>query len=128
MSVESLRKIADLVSVVYYAYTKPPFDPDASGYVPANKLLPAFDDRYTYWDRNDELVPRSGFMIVYAEDDSHSENFYVVRCSNIYTKVFEHDGIEGRWAANYPGGNSITGMFVPTHTDADGTCYIKHHF
>lgn len=123
-----LKKVRDLVAVSYYAYNKPPFETDAIAYVPENKLLDAHNDRYTYWDRNDELIPRSGFELVYPEDrDSYVESVYAVRLTNMYRLVFEHDGIAGGWATAYPG-SGITSTSEPTHIDEEGNLYNQGSF
>lgn len=124
-NLEKLQSLSDLVEVSYRAYSEPPFAPDAVGYVPAGKLLPYDDERYTYY-KDDELVARKGFEIVCREEDGQKD-WFIVRQSNIYTKVFEHDGIAGGWAADYPGGG-ITSAGEPTHTDASGTLYQRRYW
>lgn len=113
----------ELVAVKYYAYNKPPFRPDATGYVPYSKLLPAFDERYMYWDKDDEPQARAGYMYVTTADGD--KELYIVRASNVFTEVFLHESIAGGWAALYPGGG-VTSAWEPTHIDCDGTMYIKH--
>ncbi|MGI6225698.1 MAG: hypothetical protein ACOYJ1_05510 [Peptococcales bacterium] len=121
-----LKKVKNLVAVSYYAYNKPPFDTDAIGYVPANKLLDPYYERYSYIDRNDELTARAGFEFVWTVpvDERDQREFYIVRRNNMYTEVFEHEGISGGWAANYPGGG-ITSTGKPTHIDEEGNLYNK---
>ena len=45
---------------------------------------------------------------------------YIVRMSDVYTAVYEHTGIAGGWAAEYPAGGIVA---APTPNYEDSTGY-----
>lgn len=117
---KKLEHVENLVRVEYYAFGKePPAGsrlpaPDAVGYVPQDKLLPP-SDRYIDFAA-DALKP--GYMSVYADGD-----LYIVRTGDVYTAVYEHTGVAGGWAAEYPAGGIVAAP-APTHEDSAGY-YIR---
>ena len=119
----NLERVENLVPVKYYAFGKePPVGsclpaPDAVGYIPEDKLL-LMSDQYIDYD-GEEPVLKPGYMSVYADGE-----WYIVRPDSIYTAVYEHTGIAGGWAAEYPAGGIVAAP-APTHEDSAGGYYIR---
>lgn len=123
-----MKKIRNLIPITYHAYARDPFPPDATGYVPEDKLLDMHDERYTYWDKNDEIQPRAGFRLVGTPKESDYQGYwYAVRLTNIYTLVTEDERLDTGWGANYPGGGSSS-VSPATHQDEDENLYIRMYW
>ena len=119
---KTLERVENLVRIEYYAFGKePPVGsclpaPDAVGYVPEDKLL-LMSDQYIDYD-SEEPALKPGYMSVYADGE-----LYIVRTDDVYTAVYEHTGVAGGWAAEYPAGGIVAAP-APTHEDSAGY-YIR---
>ena len=118
-----LNLLESPVRVLYHVYNQHPARPDATGYVPEDKLLP-LSEQYIDFDA-DKPAFIAGFTQV---TEPETGEVYIVPSDDIYTAVVESDVITGIRAVKTPGGGLTALAGKPTHEDADGIVYVRNYW
>ena len=114
--------------VSYRAYQEEPFAPDGVGYVEERYLRDAHDERFMYYDRDDQPKARSGHTFVYGDSIYRGSGYAIIKTRHIFTEVRECDALEGGYGMPHPTGGltSCDGYDIDGRIDGDDGAEVIH--